>query len=361
MSPMTNSTANTVREMNRSFKGDFDWMRVGCTAMLLMPVFMNMRTSADVPSTSSLNPYDDNFSWLKAVSPAVVTCYVFAFIYGEYTGNNWFRKKYQSRDITIEDPSTTTKAYANSQGDITVNTDTLVEAFTPQDQGPIYDFTPSLQTTRLTIPEATYLHRLQTYLKSISKKICCDFKSANYGIKKPLITINEKEQAFKGDLELSKFNIPVQLIPVIFVSMTTSFEIPSVASFIDPKDDHFSAFKLTCLLTFLGCITFAGYGECTGNNWLRKQSREINILIQNTNEELSNIKGFLDRDGNVIIKTTTLVQPILDETQPPQYGFNPNSETTKPIITQTWCGWFKEKLCGNSENPISNIRQSTTV
>ena len=146
--------------------------------------------------------------------------------------------------------------------------------------------------------------------------------------------------------------------------MTTSFEIPSVASLIDPKDDHFSAFKLTCLLTFLGCVIFAGYGECTGNNWLRKQSREINILIQDTNEEPSKIKGLLDRDGNVIIKTTTKVQSIqamLDELQTIQYHFKTSRKNTKPIIKQTWRGWFKEKLCGNSENPISNIQQSTTV
>ena len=162
--------ASPTNRDNQNFKGDFDWMRVVCTAMLLMPFFMNIRTSADVPSTSSLNPKDENFSWLKEVSLVVVTCYVFAFIYGEYTGNNWFRKKYQSRDFTIEDPSTTTKAYIDGQGDITVNTDTLVGAFTPQDQKPIYDFTPSLQTTTLMIPEATYLHRLQTYLKSILKK-----------------------------------------------------------------------------------------------------------------------------------------------------------------------------------------------
>ncbi len=361
MSPMTNLTANTVREMNRSFKGDFNWMRVGGTAMLLMPVFINS-VSLDVPSISSLtNPKDDNFSLLKQVSLATVTCCVFAFIYGEYTGNNWFRKKYQSLDITIEDLSTTTEAYLNAQGDITVNTDTLIGAFIPQDQEPVYDFIPSLQTTTLTIPEATYLHQLHSYFESVSKNVCCNYKPANYGIKKPLLTNNEKEQVFKGDLDWSKLNIPAQFLVAVFISMTMGLAVLRATSLTDLKNDVFLVLKLMLVTVVLGCITFAGYGECTGNNWLRQKTREINILIKGTEEELINIKGLLDRDGNVSIKTTTEVQPILDETQPPQYGFNPNPETTKPIITKTWFGWFKEKLCGNSENPISNGQQSMVV
>ena len=168
--------ASSTNGDNRNFKGDFDYFRLSIPPQLLLSVFMNMSMSPDVPRLSSLNPKDDDFSSLKLGLLAAVSICIVAFVYGEYTGNNWFRKKYQSRDITIENSSTTTKAYINGLGDITVNTDTLVGAFTPQDQKPIYDFTPSPQTTTLTMPEATYLHRLQTYLKSISKKICSDNK-----------------------------------------------------------------------------------------------------------------------------------------------------------------------------------------